>query len=301
MQIIKYELLENDILIGFRKENFVVYGNIGIDRTNGLTKQQIIQKVYEEVKHSIDYETTRFISGLSNSITINETDENFIGENFIPELPKLNHFELITDTEHLRFYENDISKTIDLYVMAKDQYGEDFVCDVVYTTTLGNIVNNVLTVENPKNQAEITITATSSSFSDSKTILVSYVNIIESLKESLINKSKQLLAEYLQKNPLLYADGKYYSLTAEKQSLLNNAIAVYQMKVQAGIADPELKWNSTGEECSLWTIENLSALALAIAEYVEPRVTKQQSIETQIKNCITKTELDAIVIDYEII
>lgn len=122
--------------------------------------------------------------------------------------------------------------------------------------------------------------------------------LLISEKEKLIKQSKEMLVEYLKNNPLHFADGKYYSVTQEKQNLLNNAITVYQMKTQLGLP-AELKWNSTGEECSVWTLEDAISLALGIASYVEPLVTYQQSIEVQIRNCTTKEELESTVIDYE--
>ena len=70
------------------------------------------------------------------------------------------------------------------------------------------------------------------------------------------------------------------------------------MKTQLGLP-AELKWNSTGEECSVWTIENIIPIALGVASYVEPLVAYQQSIEVQIRNCTTREELESIVIDYE--
>ena len=70
------------------------------------------------------------------------------------------------------------------------------------------------------------------------------------------------------------------------------------MKTQLGLP-AELKWNATGEECIIWTLEDMIALALAIANYVEPLVTYQQAIEVQIKLCTTREELESIVIDYE--
>lgn len=123
---------------------------------------------------------------------------------------------------------------------------------------------------------------------------------LESLKSERITQSKQQLEEFLQNNPLQFTDGKFYSVTAEKQTLLANALQVYQMKVQAGFP-ATLKWNATGEECTEWTLEDLSALALAIADYVEPLVTKQQALEVQIKNAQTLEELEAIEINYEVI
>ena len=53
MQIVKYEEQENSILVGFKKHNFVVYGMIG--KIEGLTKEQHLQKLYEQCKSAIDY------------------------------------------------------------------------------------------------------------------------------------------------------------------------------------------------------------------------------------------------------
>ena len=39
---------------------------------------------------------------------------------------------------------------------------------------------------------------------------------INTAKDDKVAESKQLLAEWLENNPMLYTDGKYYSVTAEK-------------------------------------------------------------------------------------
>lgn len=113
-----------------------------------------------------------------------------------------------------------------------------------------------------------------------------------------IEESKTKLAEWLANNPLLYSDGKYYSVTEEKQSLLNSNIASYERAEALGIEYP-LKWNSTGEECTEWTYESLVTLSLTIAAYVAPKVSKQQSIEITIKSCDTTEELEKVVISYD--
>lgn len=125
-------------------------------------------------------------------------------------------------------------------------------------------------------------------------------SVLEHLKVERIDLSKSKLTSHLEDNPLQFADGKFYSVTADKQSLLANALQVYQMKIAAGLP-ATLKWNTTGEECTEWTIEGLSALALAIAYYVEPLVAKQQALEVQIKKCQTVEELNAIEINYEMV
>lgn len=120
---------------------------------------------------------------------------------------------------------------------------------------------------------------------------------LEQQKEYRISYSKQALKDYLANNPMKWLDGKYYSVTSEKQSLLTSNLALYQVSAAAGSAF-KLTWNSTGEECTEWTYENLCALALAIGSYVKPFVSIQQELEIKIKGCTTKDELNAIEIKY---
>ena len=121
---------------------------------------------------------------------------------------------------------------------------------------------------------------------------------ISAEKLAKIEESKTKLAEWLANNPLLYSDGKYYSVTEEKQSLLNSNIASYERAEAMDIEYP-LKWNSTGEECVEWSYTDLVTLSLTIAAYVAPKVSHQQSIEIQIKACETAEELDKVVISYD--
>lgn len=120
---------------------------------------------------------------------------------------------------------------------------------------------------------------------------------LETAKIAKIQQSNDLLKEFLATHPITWVDGQQYSVTEEKQGLLTSNIALYQLSVQAG-KPRELKWNTTGDVCTVWTIENLSALALAIGDYVQPYVAYQQTVEVQIKECTTIEELDSIVIDY---
>ena len=120
---------------------------------------------------------------------------------------------------------------------------------------------------------------------------------IEAAKEAKIGESKAALAEYLAEHPLQWSDGKYYSVTSEKQSLLTSNLALYQISAAAG--QPfKLTWNSTGDECVEWTYENLASLALAIGVYVKPFVSHQQELELDIKACSTIDEINAIEVSY---
>lgn len=121
---------------------------------------------------------------------------------------------------------------------------------------------------------------------------------LEEYKEGKIALSKFMLSEWLTNNPMLYSDGNYYSVTEEKQSLLNSNLASYERATAAGIPYP-LKWNSTGAECTEWEYADLIALSLSIAAYVAPKVSTQQAIEVQIRACETKEEVDGVVISYE--
>ena len=121
---------------------------------------------------------------------------------------------------------------------------------------------------------------------------------LDALKADKIEMSKMTLAEWLENNPMTYIDGKMYSVTSEKQALLNGNLASYERAKAVGVEYP-LKWNSTGSECTPWDYTDLLTLSLTIAGYVAPKVSKQQEIELQIKACTTLDELNEIVIDYD--
>ena len=121
---------------------------------------------------------------------------------------------------------------------------------------------------------------------------------IEVHKTKRIQESKILLAKWLNDNPILYTDGKYYSVTEEKQTLLNGNLASYERAKSVGVEYP-LKWNSTGSSCLEWEYNDLLTLSLTIAAYVAPKVAIQQNIELDIKACETMDEIDAVVIDYD--
>ena len=124
---------------------------------------------------------------------------------------------------------------------------------------------------------------------------------LETIKEKRIKLSKDNLAKYLEENPLLstvkHEEGRYYNVTMEKQSLLLSNISTYQMSSQLGIPCP-LTWNDTGEECELWTIEQLIQLSMEIRNYVSPLVSLQQYMEVNIKKCETNEELININVDF---
>lgn len=117
-------------------------------------------------------------------------------------------------------------------------------------------------------------------------------------KAARIEQSKTDLAAYLATHPLLWTDGQYYSITAEKQAQLTSKIMAATMASQTS-TPYTLTWNSTGETCTEWTLSDLSALAFAIDARVTALVSYQQTQEVAMRNAATQDDLDAIVVDYD--
>ena len=120
-------------------------------------------------------------------------------------------------------------------------------------------------------------------------------------KKEKVNQSKELLQEYLLNHPITSTchNGKEatYSITEEKQSLMVRALLIYQSKIEAGI-DAELRWNSTGNECEVWTIDEFKQLMLEIDAVVSPLVSAQQKYEKDVMECTTKDDVDNIELEF---
>ena len=125
---------------------------------------------------------------------------------------------------------------------------------------------------------------------------------LEVIKQSMIEQSKTLLQEYLKSNPLLsyvkYEDGRYYTVTQEKQQQLTSKLFMATTKA-LNKEVYTLTWNDTGNICEEWTLEELTQLSEEIYDFVTNKVTKQQHMEVAIRNATTLEELESIVINYE--
>lgn len=121
---------------------------------------------------------------------------------------------------------------------------------------------------------------------------------LEPIKAARISQSKTDLASYLETHPLQWTDGEYYSITAEKQQQLTSKIMASTI-AQTMSADYHLTWNSTGEVCREWTLQDLSTLAFAIDARVTALVSYQQTQEVAMRNATTLEELNAVVVNYD--
>lgn len=121
---------------------------------------------------------------------------------------------------------------------------------------------------------------------------------LEPIKAQRIAQSKVDLAAYLEDHPIQWTDGEYYSITAEKQQQLTGKLMAAIM-AQSMSTDYHLTWNSTGDVCREWTLQDLSALAFAIDARVTALVSYQQTQEVAMRDAATLDELDAIAVDYD--
>ena len=128
--------------------------------------------------------------------------------------------------------------------------------------------------------------------------------MFEASKVAKVNESKVLLADYLEKHPLVSdchgGVEATYTVTSDKQALMANNYLTYTIAKESGVENPVLTWNAAGCECEVWTEEEYVTLVLQIAEYVKPLVALQQSYEVHINACETQEELDEITIVYDV-
>lgn len=121
---------------------------------------------------------------------------------------------------------------------------------------------------------------------------------MDKLKNEKIVESKTLLAEYLSSHPLFskakYEEGRYYTVTEEKQRQLTSKMAMYNIYSQQSLSYSLLKWNDVGNICEDWTVEELTKLAMEIDAYVTPLVEKQQAYEKMVQKVSNIEEFNMI-------
>ena len=124
---------------------------------------------------------------------------------------------------------------------------------------------------------------------------------LESVKRNRIEESKKKLEEFLEGNPLMSDchGGKeaYYNVSLEKQALFLNRYTSFKALRDAGI-EAQMMWNETGKESEVWTDSECVKFLEEMNAYVMPLVALQQSIEAQIKVCLTVEEVQSLEIRY---
>ena len=128
---------------------------------------------------------------------------------------------------------------------------------------------------------------------------VNPVKILQRLKESKINDSKTILKDFLEKSYIeleIHGDRKKYSVTETKQNLLSSLIQRTQYCIDNNIEFHPM-WNSKDDVSEEYTLEELNVISVAIYNFVQIYVRKQQELEKQILLCETEDILNEITIE----
>lgn len=125
---------------------------------------------------------------------------------------------------------------------------------------------------------------------------------LDAVRTNKITESKELLEQYYATHPLFSTvhneEGEFYSVTSDKQNYLMSMVALVDQSKELGVEFTPT-WNATGEQCEAWTELELKQLALQIAQFVYPAVSKQQAYEKQIKEMESVDDIQALAITYE--
>ena len=132
------------------------------------------------------------------------------------------------------------------------------------------------------------------------------VPTLEESKKEYVSTTKFLMDKFLEETKLpsiAHNDTLgYYSVTKEKQGLLADNFAAYQLEKLVSPETAEFTWNESGKSCHTcgeWTEAEAIQLMLEIKGFVKPVLAYQQEMEEQINACKTVPEVEGIVIDYE--
>ena len=120
---------------------------------------------------------------------------------------------------------------------------------------------------------------------------------LDALRAAKQEVNKAALADWLAAHPLTWTDGKVYGVTEQDQTEMAINLAQYQLAAAAG-QPAALEWHAQKQQCHTFTIDEYTALSLAIAAYVYPYLRYQESVKEAIYMAQSKEELDAIEIDY---
>jgi len=126
-----------------------------------------------------------------------------------------------------------------------------------------------------------------------------YDNPTSEKRHDAIMVTKKWLNDILNQG-MLYTDGKRYSITAEKQSLLQAQLMIGLLQIVSGVP-PEnviLQWNDSGGVHCDWNYADLCMLSATIHHTVEPLVVKQQTAEKAITEAVTYDEIQQILQDF---
>lgn len=120
---------------------------------------------------------------------------------------------------------------------------------------------------------------------------------LDALRAAKQEQNKKALADWLAAHPLTWTDGKVYGVTEQDQTEMAINLAQYQLAAAAG-QPAVLEWHAQKQQCHTFTIDEYTALSLAIAAYVYPYRRYQEQVKAAIYAVESEAEIGAIKIDY---
>lgn len=115
-------------------------------------------------------------------------------------------------------------------------------------------------------------------------------------------ENKMKFAQFLEEHPLTWTDGKTYGVSMEDQTEISLNLSKYQIQVEAAKTDssitPVLQWHAIHEACVDWTLEEMTALTLAITAYVYPWFQLMNKYKEQIFNETDRKKVEKIELVY---
>lgn len=120
---------------------------------------------------------------------------------------------------------------------------------------------------------------------------------LDTCKEYKQNENNLALETFLSEQAVEF-NGKQYGASYADQNEMMSNLMQYQLSYQVNPETAVLEWHAKKEKCEPFTLEDFTALALKIKEFVYPYVSYCQDIKELIYACATKEELKNIQIDY---
>lgn len=120
---------------------------------------------------------------------------------------------------------------------------------------------------------------------------------LDTLRAAKQEQNKKALADWLAVHPLTWTDGEVYGVTEQDQTEMAINLAQFQLASAAG-QPAVLEWHAQKQQCHTFTIDEYTALSLAIAAYVYPYRRYQEQVKAAIYAAESEAEIGAIKIDY---
>ena len=121
-------------------------------------------------------------------------------------------------------------------------------------------------------------------------------NYLKGLKVNKITKTKDMLKDYLEKNPLITnirGEIETFNISKDKQISMYNTYNAFAI-----IGNGTLLYNASGEESKPISKEQLQDLITQTNNIVNPLVKYQQNLELSINSCSDYKQVESFVIDY---